>query len=142
MLPSSSCIRHGQLYLMSVPGCSRETLTMAVATEPRSQPPRWVAIAALACPAGPIPPILVDIFCDQSYLMDMKKIAAAKFKEQCLSVLDHLDPEGVVVTKHGKPVARVLPAERASADLIGALRGRISVKGDVQSTGAIWKANG
>jgi antitoxin (DNA-binding transcriptional repressor) of toxin-antitoxin stability system len=33
----------------------------------------------------------------------------SKFKEQCLSLLDHLDPEGIVVTKHGKAVARVIP---------------------------------
>jgi len=47
----------------------------------------------------------------------MKKLAAAKFKEQCLSILDHLEPDGLVITKHGKPVARILPAERASAIL-------------------------
>ena len=79
---------------------------------------------------------------DRSYIMVMKTIAAAKFKEQCLSMLDHLDPDGLVITKHGKPVARVLPAERASADLIGALRGRVSIKGDVQSTGLTWEAHG
>lgn len=72
----------------------------------------------------------------------MKKIAAAKFKEQCLSILDHLDPEGIVITKHGKPVARVLPAERASAGLIGALRGRIRVTRDILTTGAKWDASG
>jgi prevent-host-death family protein len=70
----------------------------------------------------------------------MKRVAAAKFKEQCLSLLDHLDPDGLVITKHGKPVARVLPVERASADLIGSLRGRIRVKGDVLSTGLTWEA--
>ena len=70
----------------------------------------------------------------------MKKVAAAKFKEQCLSILDHLDPEGIVITKHGKPVARLVPMERASVDLIGALRGRIQVKGDILSTGAKWEA--
>jgi len=70
----------------------------------------------------------------------MKQMAAAKFKEQCLSILDHLDPGGIVITKHGKPVARVLPIERASADLIGSLRGRIQVKGDIQSTGLSWEA--
>ena len=74
--------------------------------------------------------------------MTMKKVAAAKFKEQCLSILDHLDPEGIVITKHGKPVARLLPAERAAADLIGALRGRIRVKGDIQTTGVKWDAGG
>jgi len=70
----------------------------------------------------------------------MKKVAAAKFKEQCLSILDHLEPEGVVITKHRKPVARLLPVERASADLIGSLRGKIRVKGDIQSTGVKWDA--
>ncbi len=70
----------------------------------------------------------------------MKKVAAAKFKEQCLSILDHLEPEGIVITKHGKPVARLLPAERASGDLIGALRSRIRVKGDIKSTGVKWEA--
>ena len=84
----------------------------------------------------------MDIKYDQSYIMVMKKIAAAKFKEQCLSILDHLEPDGIVITKHGKPVARVLPAERASADLIGALRGRIRVKGDIQTTGVKWDASG
>ena len=71
----------------------------------------------------------------------MKTMAAAKFKEQCLHVLDTVGPEGLVITKHGKPVARILPAERASADLIGAFRGRIRVKGDIQSTGVTWEAH-
>ena len=70
----------------------------------------------------------------------MKKVPAARFKEQCLSLLDHLDPEGIVVTKHGRPVARVLPVERASADLIGSLRERVRVRGDLLSTGATWEA--
>ena len=39
----------------------------------------------------------------------MKKIAAAKFKEQCLSLLDQVDPDGIVITKHGKPVAKLIP---------------------------------
>lgn len=72
--------------------------------------------------------------------MTMKAIAAAKFKAQCLALLNHLDPEGLLVTKHGKPVARVLPVSRASADLIGALRGRVRVTGDLISTGARWDA--
>lgn len=72
--------------------------------------------------------------------MSMKTIAAAKFKEQCLSLLDHLAPEGLVVTKHGKAVARVLPMTRASADLIGALREQIKVRGDITTTGSRWDA--
>jgi antitoxin (DNA-binding transcriptional repressor) of toxin-antitoxin stability system len=73
--------------------------------------------------------------------MTMRRVAAAKFKEQCLSMLDHLEPEGIVITKHGKPVARLLPIERESADLIGSLRSQVHVKGDVFSTGLKWEAD-
>ena len=70
----------------------------------------------------------------------MKRVAAAKFKEQCLSIIDRLDPQGIVITKHGRPVARVLPIEHASAELVGSLRGRIRVTGDLLSTGVKWTA--
>ena len=70
----------------------------------------------------------------------MKTIGAAKFKEQCLSVLDAVDPEGIIITKHGKPVAKLIPIETQSAALIGKLRGRIKIKGDVLSTGRRWDA--
>ena len=71
----------------------------------------------------------------------MKTVAAAKFKAHCLSILDRLEPGGIVITKHGKPVARLLPMERAAADLIGSLRGRMRVKGDIRSTGVKWDAS-
>jgi len=70
----------------------------------------------------------------------MKEISASKFKEQCLSLLDHLDPEGIIVTKHGKPVARVIPAESGCAALIGSMKGKVKVTGDVFSTGIRWNA--
>ena len=71
----------------------------------------------------------------------MKEIGAAKFKEQCLSLLDHLDADGLVVTKHGKPVARVIPFDTQEAYLIGSLRHKIIIKGDLFSTGLDWDAN-
>ena len=71
----------------------------------------------------------------------MKTIGAAKFKEQCLSLLDRLDAEGLVVTKHGKPVARVVPYDRQWADMIGSLGNKIEVRGDILSTGVRWSAD-
>ena len=68
----------------------------------------------------------------------MKTIGAAKFKEQCLALLDKLDPEGLVITKHGKPVAKLLPFPRSGADLLGSLKGKIQVHGDLLSTGTAW----
>ena len=71
----------------------------------------------------------------------MKTIGAAKFKEQCLALLDNLDQDGLVVTKRGKPVARLLPFERQHAELIGSLRRKIEIQGDILSTGTDWDAD-
>ena len=68
----------------------------------------------------------------------MRVIEAAKFKEQCLALLDQLDADGLIVTKRGRPVARVVPYESESADLIGSLRHKIEVKGDLMTTGS-WR---
>jgi len=68
----------------------------------------------------------------------MKTITVAKFKAQCLAIIDQLDAEGLVITKHGKPVARLIPIERSCAQLIGSLKGRIQVNGDIFSTGVRW----
>ena len=71
----------------------------------------------------------------------MKSVGAARFKEQCLALLDSLGPEGIVITKRGKPVARLIRFERESASLIGALRGKIRVRGNILSTGVRWEAD-
>ncbi len=70
----------------------------------------------------------------------MKRIPAAKFKEQCLAILDEVDPEGIIITKHGKPVAKLLPLPTDPAELIGSMRGKIKVTGDVTTTGVKWDA--
>jgi len=70
----------------------------------------------------------------------MKQIAAAKFKEQCLSLLDEVDPDGIVITKHGKPVAKLIPFDSDSASLIGSLKGKVTIKGEILSTGLDWDA--
>lgn len=69
-----------------------------------------------------------------------ESIGAAKFKAQCLKLLDELGPEGLIVTKHGRPVARVLPAEPTLAGLVGSMAGEIEVRGDLLSTGLAWDA--
>lgn len=70
----------------------------------------------------------------------MKTIPAAKFKEQCLAILDRVDPEGIVITKRGRPVAKLIPIGADSEELIGSLAGRIRIKGDILSTGLRWDA--
>ncbi len=70
----------------------------------------------------------------------MKTIGAAKFKAECLALLDDLDPDGLVITKRGKPVARLLPFDRQHAELIGSLRDKVEIRGDILSTGIEWDA--
>ncbi len=82
----------------------------------------------------------MDMFYDQSYNMTMKQIAAAKFKEQCLALLDEVDPDGIVITKRGRPVAKLIPYASDSASLIGSLAGKLEIKGDILSTGLDWNA--
>ena len=66
----------------------------------------------------------------------MGTINASKFKQQCLSILDNLEPEGILITKHGKPVARLIPASTSCASLIGSMKGKLKIKGNILSTGS------
>ena len=68
----------------------------------------------------------------------MNTIAITKFKEQCLSLLDQLDSDGLVITKHGKPIAIVQPCQNAHSDLIGCLQGKLEFCDDIFSTGVDW----
>ncbi len=68
------------------------------------------------------------------------QMSASKFKEQRLSILDHLDSDGLVITKHGKPVARLIPFNSDCKDLIGSMKAKIRINGPILSTGVKWDA--
>ena len=44
----------------------------------------------------------------------MKKIAAGSFKVHCLAIMDEVQAkrEAVIITKHGKPVAKLVPVNK------------------------------
>lgn len=68
-------------------------------------------------------------------------MTVTEFKAKCLRIVDELGPAGVVLTKRGKAVARVVPAGRTTGrDLVGVLKGEVKVLGNVLSTGARWDA--
>ena len=70
----------------------------------------------------------------------MKQIAAAKFKQQCLAILDEVGEDGLLITKRGKPVAKLVRVERAPGEWIGAFRGKVRIQGDILGTGLRWDA--
>ncbi len=70
----------------------------------------------------------------------MQVMNISRFKEQCLALLEHVDQEGIIITKRGKPVAKVIPIRSSCAELIGSMKGKIKVKGNILSTGLKWDA--
>ena len=65
----------------------------------------------------------------------MKQMAAAEFKAHCLAVMDEVAAtrEPVVITKRGKPVAKVVPVELPKPrKLLGSLEGvLLPARGDL-----------
>jgi prevent-host-death family protein len=70
----------------------------------------------------------------------VKTVPATQFKAQCLELLDRVGPEGIVITKHGKPIAKLIPIRADSSALIGSLAGKIKLRGPMLSTGFRWDA--
>ena len=70
----------------------------------------------------------------------MRQVSASQFKEHCLALLEAVDPDGIVITKRGKPVAKLIPLGTDAASLIGSLRKKLKIKGDIVSTGIRWNA--
>lgn len=75
----------------------------------------------------------------------MKKMAAAEFKAQCLAVMDQVAQSGsaVVITKHGKPVVKLVAATESDTDIFGALAGIAKITGDIEHTvpASDWKVD-
>lgn len=65
----------------------------------------------------------------------MKKIPAAKFKAQCLMLMEDVcrTRQSVVITKRGKPIAKLAPLDHVSDDFFDSLKDRVRVVGDIVS---------
>jgi prevent-host-death family protein len=63
----------------------------------------------------------------------MRSIPAGEFKANCLAVMDEVKArrEAVVITKHGKAVAKLVPVDTDTDEIFGFFRGKGSIQGDV-----------
>jgi prevent-host-death family protein len=64
--------------------------------------------------------------------MKSKTIPAGEFKARCLAVMDEVAAkrQAVIITKRGKPVAKLVPVEKEKDDIFGFYKGKIEIKGD------------
>ena len=67
--------------------------------------------------------------------MKTKTIPAGAFKARCLAIMDEVQAkrQAVVITKRGKPVAKLVPVEQAKDDIFGFFKGKIKINGDIVS---------
>jgi prevent-host-death family protein len=73
-----------------------------------------------------------------------RTIAAGVFKQHCLALLDEVESQGVpiVVTKRGRPVAKVVPVGLDPQDLAGSVTVLAVRDEDLYATGERWHAEG
>jgi len=62
------------------------------------------------------------------------KISAGEFKSKCLKIMDNVNSchEEVVITKHGKPVAKLIPySKEPSKPLFGYMKNTVITHDDI-----------
>jgi prevent-host-death family protein len=67
--------------------------------------------------------------------LGVKTMAAGFFKARCLAVMDEVQAkrEAIVITKRGKPVVKLVPADAEKDDIYGFLKGKGKIVGDIVS---------
>ena len=70
-------------------------------------------------------------------------IAAGEFKAKCLALLDEVQQKRgeIVITKRGKPVAKLVPVETGHRSIFGRMKGTMEITGDIISpSDEVWEA--
>jgi prevent-host-death family protein len=60
-------------------------------------------------------------------------VPAAVFKAECLKLMDEVARTGrpIVITKHGKPVAQLVPVAADPASMFGYMKDTVIITGDI-----------
>lgn len=77
-------------------------------------------------------------------VMQRKEIGAAEFKAHCLEIMDEVQRLGseIVITKHRKPIARLVPFETKPRAFCGSLKGMVLEEDDIVSPIDVeWEAD-
>lgn len=74
----------------------------------------------------------------------MKQIVAGEFKAKCLRLLDEVlqSRQEIVITKRGRPVARLLPPAAPVVSILGRMKGSAEIRSDIVApVGESWSAD-
>lgn len=65
-------------------------------------------------------------------MAEERRIPAGRFKAECLKLMDEVQDRHVsyVITKRGRPVARLVPAEELPP-ILGHMKGTVTILGDI-----------
>ena len=65
----------------------------------------------------------------------MRTMSAEEFKARCLKIMDEVcvTREPVLITKKGRRVAKLVPAEAQPEDVFGCLVGVVEIMGDTEA---------
>ena len=73
------------------------------------------------------------------------QMSAAEFKSKCLKMMDHVRDchEEIIITKHGKPVAKLVPVEtKAKKSVFGFMKNSVTIHEDIiEPIGEQWDAD-
>jgi len=71
-------------------------------------------------------------------------IKAGEFKAKCLQLMDDVSHKhmSITITKHGKPIARLVPIEDVPVDFFGCLKNTVTIHKDIINPLDVeWEAN-
>jgi prevent-host-death family protein len=77
-------------------------------------------------------------------ILPSTEISAGVFKATCLQLMDEVHDKHItlVITKRGKPVAKLVPIDDSPVDLFGCMRGTATINGDIVAPiDEQWNAN-
>lgn len=75
----------------------------------------------------------------------VEHVAAGEFKAKCLQLMDEVQKQRkqIIITKRGKPVAKLVPCEDQPKTLFGYMRGSVKYYGNIiDPIDVEWEANG
>jgi prevent-host-death family protein len=67
--------------------------------------------------------------------MATQRISAAEFKAKCLHLMEQVSKNRrpIIITKRGKPIAKLVPIDKTHHKGFGCMRGTVTINGDIIS---------